>query len=542
LNKDFHLDLRQKTFTLAMPFLQDAHGTTFHNSNLTDIAGSQYNHNYTTNIHLTEERALAALKPAIREGYEVPRCMEGTRQSVFKQIDAWLDDMSALIHKSTQDILQCSRLGTTSNILWISGSPGAGKSAIASTLVSNLTKRWRLGSSFFFKRGDATLSDPTALWRTVASDLAQFHPCLKDGVIEFLNRPSFRQSDIMLHFECMIEALLVKNELQLSSAPPVVVIDALDECGSDDSQSAQRRILLDTLTRWSRLPQSFKLVITSRDQHLPDSFYDQQVCRRITLETGDSIGTETQNDIRTFFQQSFSNIKPKTGMASTWPNQREIDRLTERAAGLFIWAKTAMAFMEESRDNASPPAKLKLILAGYLGKHDNIDVLYQQILDFSFRDADDTMFELFRAVVGTIIVAKTPLHRDDLKHFVGSLGDGKDWQINVILHNLSSVIERNSTLRLRHLSFAEFLTDAKRCRNQSFLVDQNEWHRQLVLACLRTMKTELKFNICDLETSYARNDDVTGLPERIGTMIAILVSGLHTFVSGQATQVDLIHC
>jgi ATPase family associated with various cellular activities (AAA) len=401
----------------------------------------------------------------------------------------------------------------------ISGSPGAGKSAIASSLVSNLTKRRRLGSSFFFKRGDAILSDPTALWRTVAFDFAQFHPNLKGGVIEFLSRPNFRQSDIMLHFECMIEELLVKNESQLSSAPPVVVIDALDECGPDGSQSSQRRILLDTFTRWSRLPLPFKLIITSREQHLPHSFYDQQVCHRITLETGESVSRETRNDIRIFFEQSFNNIRPKFGMPPTWPDERDMERLTDRAAGLFNWAKTAMAFMEETWDRNSPAAKLDLILAGHLGKHDNLDVLYRQILNFSFSNADGIIIQLFRAIIGTIIVAKTPLHRDDLKHFVGGTGDNDDWQINIILHNLSSVLELNGFLRLRHLSFAEFLTDAKRCHNQCFLIDPNERHHHLALACLRIMNTELKFNICELETSYAHNDDVTGLPERIATLV-----------------------
>jgi hypothetical protein len=501
-----------------MSFLEAAHGTIVQNSSLTDIGGDQYN--YTTNIYLTEERVLAALKPANREAYDVPRCMGGTRESVFKQIDVWLDDFGAHIsmnHRGT--ILHDLYLGTTSNILWISGSPGAGKSAIASSLVSSLTQRGRLGSSFFFKRGDAVLSDPAALWRTVASDLAQFHPNLKNGAIEFLNRPNFRQSDIMLHFECMIAELLVKNELLLSPAPPVVVIDALDECGSDDSQSPQRRILLDTFSHWSRLPRSFKLIITSRDQHLPGWFYDQQVCHRITLETGDAVSFETRNDIRTFFEQSFDNIRPKFGMGSTWPDKLDMDRLTERAAGLFIWAKTAVAFMEETRGNDSPAVKLILILTGHLGKHDSVDILYRQILEFSFKHADDIMFELFRAVVGTIIVAKAPLRHKDLSYFMGSLGDGDDWRINVILHNLSSVIELDNFLRLRHLSFAEFLTDPNRCSNRCFLVDQNERHHQLAFACLGIMKTELKFNICELETSCVRNDDVTDLPERVAARI-----------------------
>src|SRR5580700_8033946 len=173
--------------------------------------------------------------------------------------------------------------------MWISGSPGSGKSAIMSSLVSKLTREGRLGSSFFFKRGDAILEDPASFWRTVAFDLSKFHPALKSAVIAFLNRPSFRDTDIQLHFECMIEDVLKSNSETLSTLPPVIVVDALDECGSDESHAAQRRILLETLEHWSALPRFLKLIVSSRDERMPISFNDPKICRKITLETGESV-------------------------------------------------------------------------------------------------------------------------------------------------------------------------------------------------------------------------------------------------------------
>jgi hypothetical protein len=101
-------------------------------------------------------KLLATLKPVDRGGYYVPPCMEGTRQDVFETVDQWLGD----VHEP--------------NILWIQGSPGSGKSTIASSLVSRFIERGQLGSSFAFKRGDITLSDPTTVWRTVAHDLARY--------------------------------------------------------------------------------------------------------------------------------------------------------------------------------------------------------------------------------------------------------------------------------------------------------------------------------------------------------------------------------
>ena len=77
--------------------------------------------------------------------------------NILGEIDRWVDDVDA------------------PSVLWIVGSPGSGKSTIASTLVSRLTKRSRMGSNFAFKRGDIMLSDPAAVWRTIAHDLSRYY-------------------------------------------------------------------------------------------------------------------------------------------------------------------------------------------------------------------------------------------------------------------------------------------------------------------------------------------------------------------------------
>ena len=111
--------------------------STFENAIGTDALHGTFNQaqGNQTNItlqHLDDDKILAALKPVERGGYDVPRCMEGTRRDVFQTINDWLDDFGA------------------SNILWIRGSPGAGKSAVASSLVMDLTKQGRKGSRFFW--------------------------------------------------------------------------------------------------------------------------------------------------------------------------------------------------------------------------------------------------------------------------------------------------------------------------------------------------------------------------------------------------------
>jgi hypothetical protein len=150
-----------------------------------DVGGNLTVFNNSTNS-LEEEKILAVLNPAIaeRRGYDVPGCMEGTRGGLFEEINGWLDDFGA------------------PNVLWISGSPGSGKSAVASSLVSELIKRRQLASHFFCKRDHDRLGDPAVLWRTVAYDLARFNPDVKASLLELLTKADFRDADILLHFHC----------------------------------------------------------------------------------------------------------------------------------------------------------------------------------------------------------------------------------------------------------------------------------------------------------------------------------------------------
>src|SRR5882762_4649683 len=196
--------------------------------------------------HRTEDDAvLASLRP-VRTSYYVQPCMSGTRQWLINKIDDWLVDHQA------------------PNILLLSGSPGAGKSAIASTLVSNL-QGGRLGSSFFCKRDDIALGDPAVCWRTIAFDLARYDSVIARRMVENIKgrKVDPERADIESHFKYLIEDPLREvwqsraealagmhddmevaegsdaRDRSLITGLPVVVIDALDECGSDIFQSAQ---------------------------------------------------------------------------------------------------------------------------------------------------------------------------------------------------------------------------------------------------------------------------------------------------------------
>ena len=467
------------------------------NSIFNSVRGNQHNVTNIINMALSEDHMLnAALKPVERRK-DVSGCMDGTRADILNEVDDWLDNF--------QD--KCT------NLLWISGSPGAGKSAIAATIVSMLWKRDRLGSSFFFKRNDALLSDPTVLWRTVASDLAQFDPVLKRSLVRVLMQKVDSGADILLHFDDFIAKPLLENHEALAERHPVIVIDALDECGLDPSQASQRRTLIDTIMRWTCLSSVFKLIVTSRDERLPQSFRDS--CYHISLETGDSVTDQSMRDIHLFFEKRLAAIAATfPSLPRPWPDDLTIWKLTQRAAGVFVWAETVMRFMEED----APDKQLQCILRGEFHGRDNpLDALYRQILDIAFNDVSD----IFKIIVGAIVVAKIPLRRSDLKFFIGRKEE--ETAIDFILNKLSCLISiaDEGSVRLNHPSFADFLCNSSQCPVQ-ISIDKAAQNRTFVIACFQLMSSNLKFNICNLATSYLRNDQID--PTQINESISSALS------------------
>jgi hypothetical protein len=72
------------------------------------------------------------------------------------------------------------------------------------------------------------------------------------------------------------------------------------------------------------------------------------------------------DDIRLFLQTRFKEISERYPLLSTWPGGLMIDRLTTRAAGLFIWAETLVRFVDNGE--CFPKDQLDLVLQGDFGK------------------------------------------------------------------------------------------------------------------------------------------------------------------------------
>jgi hypothetical protein len=78
-------------------------------------------------------------------------------------------------------------------------------------------------------------------------------------------------------------------------------------------------------------------------------------------------------------------------------------------------------------------------------------------------------------------------------------------------------------------------------KSVAFYVDLGEAHRQLAHACLGLMLDNLKFNICELESSYLANSDVPDLESRICKYIPDALSYACLFWDNHLKHLDFEH-
>ena len=82
--------------------------------------------------------------------------------------------------------------------------------------------------------------------------------------------------------------------------------------------------------------------------------------------------------------------------------------------------------------------------------------------------------------------------------------------LSSLLSNVTSSDETRATIPL-HTSFRDILTN----KSDTCYVDLGEAHHQLAHSYLGSMLDNLKFNICELESSYIANSDIPDLECRI---------------------------
>ena len=443
-----------------------------------------------------QEFLLTRLK-RIETSYDLTLCcMEGTRETLLNQIMAWATNKS-----------------DTSNIYWIYGLPGIGKTSLAHSICEKLHNKQHLAGAFFCQRDDANMSELRNILPTLISKLAEAFPPFRSIVAERL------RNDPNLTSKSMKDSLFLEFICDLSRHPKhalVIVIDALDECGDDQNRPGLLKVLSEAALHAPWL----KIIVTSRPEdeiqhffnHLPRSSYS-----RYDLATDQ----QARADLQTFARSQFDLVAKKWYLPTPWPEQQLFDRIISHANGLFIFIKTLVITLKQCED---PEETLKAVLQDSAGTGlKPLYNLYSSILK-ARRVPNNAEF---RQVIGVLLTTAT--YRTLCEESLAELAGVRTNLIKKWVDDLGSLLYRdeaaNGGIRVRHLSISDFFV-SDHCAYQVNLEDANV---QLGIACLKTMIKQLRFNICKLEDSRLANAEINDLPSRIKEHISDVLqySALH---------------
>lgn len=420
--------------------------------------------------------SLQKLRPVIMDASRRNSCLKDTRADILKFVGDWVHDTAS-----------------QHNILWVHGLAGSGKSALSTTIADMFREAGQLGAFLFFDRDVTERSDPTVVIRTMAHQLGASNTAFSVLIGDAVDGNSnITLSPISRQFQKLI--IDVFQNVDMGPTPIVIVMDALDECGTP----AEREALLAVLSeQFVQLPAGIRAIITSRaDIDICDSFEDSPHILPYEL---DITSEANSSDILSYFQHRMTGIRKKKRrlhFTEGWPGDDSFHELVLRASGLFVWAFTASEFV----DGHDPIRRLGLILRGEAasGAEAALDTLYKTALESVGHWDDDDFVNDFRAIFGIVLVARQPLSSlaiDAILQFP------KERTSTYTTSLLGCVIQQSPTLRVLHPSFADFLTTKERCGRKEWYFHQPTHHKSLAFLCLDRMDGALKHNMCNISLS-----------------------------------------
>ncbi|KAG1790993.1 uncharacterized protein HD556DRAFT_1487730 [Suillus plorans] len=436
-----------------------------------------------------------------RERRPHPKCLEGTRVVLLNHI------------YGLSDTKEMNRL------IWLHGTAGVGKSAVAFTVAERMrglkmteeTKiETRLGGTFFFSRKHTKRRTTGYFFMTFAYQLAQKFPSVQTDVNRaILKDPTLLDPDKSLRkqMEGLFLQPLRKLQYRLRECPPLTfVVDALDECthespneyssesrdeGESESELIELISLLAQVLRDPDLP-SIHILVTSRlEAHICEAMQNEDVrpllCEIPVKISGEDVtpiisldGADVDEDIYRFLEHSFRKLQNRSPTFPQ-PTQDQIEKLAIRAGRRFIVASTMMKFIDDPYNDPRDRLHLMLELTSELLPGTEVYELHDRILSTC---ADPKLAYLHLSVVAALT---DPLPISQISELLGP-GQGRD--VEKVLVQLRSVIDvppnRSLPVNIYHSSVRDYVSHRSNC---SLYITSP--HSLLAYSSLRLMVQEL---------------------------------------------------
>jgi hypothetical protein len=155
-------------------------------------------------------------------------------------------------------------------------------------------------------------------------------------------------------------------------------------------------------------------------------------------------------------------------------------------------------------------------------QYKELDELYTSILAAAFDpELEEEEMRVLEIVLWTAVSVKEPMTPETLASFLNLDKENVEIALDP-LRSVLNVPEGGGLVSVLHASFPDYMVDQVRARN--FYCDSNRHGEFLANRCFDVMKTQLRFNICKLESSFVFDNDVVDLEERIKSFVSAALS------------------
>ncbi|KAJ5834216.1 NACHT and WD40 domain protein [Penicillium robsamsonii] len=444
-------------------------------------------------------------------------CLEGTRTGLQQQIARWAASPQS----------NC--------IFWLNGMAGTGKSTISRTVARSFKQNRQLGASFFFKRGEGDRGNATKLFTTLAQQIISMLPELTLAIRKVVqDDPVIATRGLKQQFNKLLLEPLLEIRSSSEGRILVIVIDALDECESEDDIRAILQLI--PQLQKSKAVQ-IRVFLTSRPElpiRLGFSKMANQDYKNLTLhELPEDV---TAHDILLFLKHRLAQIGKERSLPVDWPGGIRTQQLLEISVPLFIFAATMCRILNDLQWD--PIDSLEEILA-CRGENASLSRTYLPVFNRLLLNQNEKqkkqLIQEFQDIVGTIVILESPLSIISISALLGI----SERLVKVRLSSLNSVlsIPQNEIMpvRLFHLSFRDFLLDPGTSKKTPFAIDGKVSHSKLAIRCL-SVCSSLKKNICGLQHDGTQRSEIA--TSRISRCLPLEVQYACRFWAYHLTQGD----
>jgi hypothetical protein len=353
--------------------------------------------------------------------------IEATKGGLLRDSYRWILD---------HDDFQRWRNDPQSQLLWIKGDPGKGKTMLLCGTIDELQKEPDNRLSYFFCQAtEARLSNATAVLRGLIYLLIIQQPSLIShvrGRYDHAGRQLFEDGNAWEALSKILAAMLDDPSLKR----PILIIDALDECETN------RHKLLDFIAKPSRV----KWIVSSRNQPDIEVKLDNAKQRvRLHLELNkDLIAKAVDTYIRHKVDRLAHDKKYDRETRDAVENH-----LTTNANGTFLWVALVCQELADPKVVRKRHTLLKLE-SFPLG----LDPLYKRMMEHISDSNDANICKEVLAIASTVY---RPITLEELKVLVESLEDDYDDLPQIISSCGSFLTIRGDVVYFVHQSAKDFL-------------------------------------------------------------------------------------